>query len=394
MASTLEPNSETELASMVGEAASTGRPLEIAGGGTRRLMVSGAETQLSTRKLSGITLYEPAALTISAKAGTPLAAVTAALAAEGQHLPFEPSDWRALLATHGEPTIGGMVSAAAAGPRRIQAGSVRDSAIGVRFVDGEGTIIKNGGRVMKNVTGYDLVKLMCGAWGTLGILSEVTFKVLPKPETIATLILQGLSPEKAVEAMSLALCSPFDVNGAAHLGNGEEARTLMRLEGFEASVRYRADKLAMQLADFGSVQVQLDETENTGIWKSVRDVESFAGKAGSVWRVSVRPSSAQALIMAVSQTLEIETLMDWGGGLLWLRAFESDDRIAGKAIQTATQKLGGSALLVRPTGSPQESVSAFKPQSAAIGMLSQQLRRQFDPKGIFNRGWMGFNVAA
>ncbi len=394
MVQLLQPHSETELSQMVAQSAALARPMEIAGGGTRRISTQTLPDRLSTAGLNGITLYEPAALTIAAKAGTPVAQVATALAAEGQHLPFEPSDWRMLLGTVGEPTIGGMVSAASAGPRRIQAGSVRDSAIGVRFVDGSGTIIKNGGRVMKNVTGYDLVKLMCGAWGTLGVLSEITFKVLPKPETTGTLVLRGLSTQKAVEALSLALGSPFDVNGAAHLGEGGEAQTFVRLEGFESSVRYRAQKLASQLAEFGESQTVFDPATSTQIWKSVRDVEPFAGKPGSVWRVSVRPSSAPALIDGISSKLAIETLLDWGGGLVWLRAVDADDSQMSEVLAFAMQKTGGSAQIVRKSELLEPSQAAFQPQSAAIGMLSAQLRRQFDPKGIFNRGWMGFNVAA
>lgn len=380
---------------MVGEAASRAQALEIIGGGTRRAGPpdDGGAVQLRTAGLNGITLYEPASLTLAAKAGTPLAEVEAALLAEGQHLPFEPADWRALLGTTGEPTIGGMVSVAAAGPRRIQAGSVRDSAIGVRFVDGSGTIIKNGGRVMKNVTGYDLVKLMCGAQGTLGVLTEITFKLLPKPQASATLSLEGLSPKAAVDALSAGLGSPFDVNGAAHAGSGKAARTLLRVEGFAGSVRYRAEKLQELLSAHGAVAISHDASANAAIWKSVRDVEPFAGKPGAVWRIALRPSSAPAFVEAVTGQAVCDSLLDWGGGLVWLMVDGAPHCAAG-LVRAALAPLGGSATLVRAPVGESAIAGAFASQSAAIDALSTGLRRQFDPKGIFNRGRMRFNAAA
>ena len=203
----LAPANEAELAEIVADAAGTGTPLEIRGGGTRAGLgrpVQASKT-LSTAGLSGITLYEPGALTLVAKAGTPLAEIEAALAGEGQMLPFEPMDHRALLGTAGAPTIGGAVACGVSGPRRIQAGACRDAILGVRFVNGRGEMVKSGGRVMKNVTGYDLPKLLCGSYGTLGVLSEISFKVLPKPETEATLVRHGLSAANGIGALSAAL---------------------------------------------------------------------------------------------------------------------------------------------------------------------------------------------
>ena len=214
MAEIITPDDEAELAETVAEAAGAGTPLEIRGGGTRAGLgrpVQASRT-LSTAGLSGITLYEPGALTLVVKAGTPMAEVEAALAAEGQMLPFEPIDHRALLGAQGEPTIGGVVACGVSGPRRIQAGACRDAMLGVRFVNGKGEVVKIGGRVMKNVTGYDLVKLMCGSHGTLGVLSEISFKVLPKPDAEATLVCSGLGPTAGVAALNAALASPFGIN--------------------------------------------------------------------------------------------------------------------------------------------------------------------------------------
>jgi glycolate oxidase FAD binding subunit len=336
---------------------------------------------LSVAELSGIELYEPGALTIVAKAGTPLAEVEAALAAENQRLPFEPMDLRGLLGTTGEPTIGGVVAANASGPRRIQAGACRDSLIGVRFVDGRGTVVKNGGRVMKNVTGYDLVKLMAGSYGTLGVLSEVAFKVLPGVETRACVLLNGLSNADAVAAMSKALGSPFEVSGAAHTPAGVDGHpvTMLRLEGFADSVTYRAGKLRELLADYGDISVETDPERVLAGWHWVRDVEPFHGRAGDVWRVSVKPSDGPEIAARAGG----DVLMDWGGGLVWALVPEGTD------LRADLGAFAGHATLIRASEETRARLPVFQPEPAPVAALTEGLRRQFDPKGILNPGIMG-----
>jgi glycolate oxidase FAD binding subunit len=280
-----------------------------------------------------------------------------------------------------------MFATGAAGPRRIQAGSVRDSAIGVRFVDGSGTIAKSGGRVMKNVTGYDLVKLLCGSFGTLGVLTEVTFKVLPKPETAATIVLEKLDAGRAVEALSLALTSPFDVTGAAHSGHGADARTYVRVEGFEASVAYRAAEIAALLKSFGTASIISQPAENRRIWQAIRDVRIFSGRQGAIWKVSLRPSSAPDLVKAARETIGAEALLDWGGGLVWMMVPGRDDDGTG-AVRGEVARLGGHATLMRPWGQAPARLACFQPQAPAIEALSARLRRQFDPNSILNPGRM------
>ncbi len=374
----IEPRSEAELAEAV--AAAKG-PLRVRGGGTRAVGRPVAGEVLSTAGLTGIELYEPGALTVVAKAGTPLSEVEAALSAENQRLPFEPMDHRGLLGTMGEPTIGGVVAANVSGPRRIQAGAARDSLIGVRFVDGTGAVVKNGGRVMKNVTGYDLVKLMAGSWGTLGVLAEVSFKVLPATAATAVLLIEGLSDAEAIGALSEALTSPYEVSGAAHTPVGLDGQpvTMIRLEGFESSVAYRAEALKKRLAHLGEITVETRPERTAAGWKWVRDLEGFHGAPGDVWRFSVKPSDGPAL----GARLGAERLLyDWGGGLVWALCPEGTD------LRGRMGDIPGHATLVRASEETRARIAPFHPEPAPLAALSAGLRARFDPRGILNSGLM------
>jgi glycolate oxidase FAD binding subunit len=352
-------------------------PLRIVGGGTRSVRDAAVGEMLSTGGLSGITLYEPGALTLVVRAGTPLAEVEATLAAEGQRLPFEPMDHRLVLGTTGAPTIGGVVAANVSGPRRVQAGACRDSLIGVRFVDGTGTVIRNGGRVMKNVTGYDLVKLMAGSWGTLGVLTEVSFKVLPSSEAVATVVVRGLDVPAAVAAMTRALTSPFGVSGAAHAPHGPEggAVTLLRVEGFAESVSYRAGQIAALVV--GGAEIEADPERVALLWSWVRDAQRFAGTPGDLWRVSVKPSDA---VEVAARLGEQGLLFDWGGGLVWAEV------PPGMDLRARLQGIAGHATRVRGAAG---DIAAFPPEPAPLAALSRGLRERFDPRGILNPGIMG-----
>ncbi len=351
----MRPETEAE----VGEAVRGARRLEIRGGGTRRIGAAAGEV-LETGGLRGITLYEPGALTLVVRAGMPLAEVEAALAAEGQRLAFEVPDLRGLLGRDGVSTIGGVVAANASGPRRVQVGACRDALLGVRFVDGSGAIVKNGGRVMKNVTGYDLVKLMAGARGALGVLTEVSLKVQARPEAVLT-----LAAEKPV-ALGLAdlrraLASPFDVSGAGHAGG----RALLRLEGMAGSVRYRAAALAAMLPGWRVI----DEDP----WPALRDVAGLAGRPGAVWRLVVKPGAAARIAAALTG----EAIFDWGGGLIWL--------VTPDTGQQVREVLGqdGHATLVRPLPG-MAGIPALPPEPPAVAALTAGLRRAFDPRGVFS----------
>lgn len=342
----MQPQSEEELAEIVRGATA---PLALRGGGTRHPAGLG----LSVAGLSGVRLYEPGALTLVVAAGTPLETVEALLAQENQQLAFEPPRLGPLLGLSGVSTIGGVAATNASGPRRVQAGACRDAMIGIRFVDGRGDIIRNGGRVMKNVTGYDLVKLLAGSRGRLGVITELAFKLAPRPERVATLIVPG----DPVAAMTKALGSPYDVSGAGFLpGIG----TMIRVEGLAASVSYRAERLAGLLPGAEIV-------EGGDHWAELRDLRPFVGEPGDVWRVICRPSDAMGL---VGRAGAMAHLLDWGGGLIWFLTEPGHD------LRQALGPFQGHARRVR--GGPDNP-----PLSPEVEALNQGLYRQFDPKGLF-----------
>lgn len=375
------PKSEEDLAGILANAAAASLPLAIHGGGTRGSMAGMSNgAPLSTSGLTGITLYEPAEMVISARAGTPLAEVEAALAEKGQMLPFEPMDHRVLLGTTGTPTIGAVAAGNISGPRRVSAGAARDHLIGVRFVNGRGEIIKSGGRVMKNVTGFDLVKLSAGAFGTLGVLTEVTFKILPRPQASLTLCLPGLPPETALIAMAEALATPFEVSAAAHMeaAGGEPSKTVLRVEGFTESCAYRAERLKGILSSYGKFELIAGETAMS-LWRQIRDAEHFvSGEYETVLRVHVAPSKA-ADVLEATRPFAPATMLDWGGGLIWfgLRPGTS----ASQAMAGIAER-GGHPLAVR--GQP--GIEPMRPASPAVAALARRVKQAFDPAGILNPG--------
>ncbi len=341
----MRPESEAELAEIIRAAKG---PVSPIGGGTRLQPGEGAGLRLDMSALRGITLYEPEALTLVVRAGTPLSAVTAALAAEGQMLAFEP-DPRA------GSTIGGIAAANASGPRRVQVGACRDAMLGVRFVSGEGEIIKNGGRVMKNVTGYDLVKLMAGSRGALGILTEVALKTAPIPPVSRLLALPGLEPARAIAALTSALTGPYDISAAGWLP-GEGA--LIRVEGLQGSVDLRSQQLGARLAEWGSLQ-EVDPALASRLVPA-------AAPEGDLWRIACLPSEAPRLLAALPAPLAV----DWGGGLIW----------AALPVGTQPDLPQFSGQATRVTGADAQSLPAINP---VVARLNDSLRAKFDPRGIF-----------
>lgn len=386
------PATESEACAIVTTAAAARTPLALSGGGTRAGL--GRPTQaaatLSSAGLEGITLYEPAEMVIGAKAGTPLRLIEQTLADRGQMLPFEPMDHRALFATSGEPTIGAVAAGNISGPRRINAGAARDSLIGIRLVNGRGEAVKSGGRVMKNVTGLDLVKLVAGSFGTLGFLTEVTFRVLPRPERIVTLAWPGLADAAAVTLLSAALGSPFEPMAAVHLPagiGGEAARTLLRLENFSASIDYRAAELARLLKAHGRPEL-IEGAASEAFWRELRDAAFFAGTQEAVWRLSLAPGNGPKATAAIARTLPgARWFYDWGGGLVWL-AVPADGDAGAAALRAALQPLGGHATLVRAPDAVRAAVPVFEPLAEPLMKATAGIKKSFDPEGVFEPGRM------
>jgi glycolate oxidase FAD binding subunit len=407
MTDTLKPRTAKDVEDAVQWALGKGRALELVGNATKRAIGRPAQSDL-TLDLSGLTgviLYEPQELVLSAQAGTPLAAIEALLAAQGQHLAFEPMNYGVLLnGAAASGTIGGTLAANLCGPRRIAAGAARDHFLGFEAVSGRGEIFKSGGRVVKNVTGYDLCKLIAGSWGTLAALTMVTIKTLPRPQTQATVVLAGLDDATAVRAMTTAMATSCDVSGASHLPAAVAGRvglraadgrslTLLRLEGVAPSVAHRKAVLIEAMQAFGAAEA-CEENGSRDLWHAVRDVTPFAGTAAMaarpVWRVVTVPSRGAELARMITATAEAEVLYDWAGGLVWIMLPPSDD--AGAAlIRRAVSACGGQATLIRAPAATRAATHVFAPQEAALAALTRRVKQGFDPNGVLNPGrmWAG-----
>lgn len=393
----LQPRDAADLLEAVQAALARGMVLEVVGRGSKRALGRpvASNAQLDLSALSGVTLYEPEELVMRAGAATPLSEIAARLAEKGQELAFEPPDLGPLF---GEGVDGGSIGGAflcnLSGPRRFRAGAARDHLLGFRAVSGRGEAFKGGGRVVKNVTGYDLPKLLCGSFGTLAVASEVTFKVLPAAEKTRTLLLYGLDEAAAVRAMADAACSPHDVSGLAHLpaalAAGSEvdlvrdpgmAVTAIRLEGFGPSVEAR---LAALRSWFASHRLEeLHGMRSRAFWREVRDVGPLREPADrALWRISAAPMDAPRIVAALER-LGGDCYLDWAGGLIWYRRAGAD---SGAAEVRAALGEGGHAMLIRASREERQRVEVFHPEAPVIRQLSQRIRESFDPERILNRG--------
>ena len=360
----MEPKSEIELAELLMSAKA---PIQIKGGGTRG--IASDDQVLSTKGFSGISLYQPGALTMVAGAGTPLSDITAALDAENQMLPFEPYDLSVVTGSYGKTTIGGVFATNASGSRRLQVGAARDFLLGVRFVDGVGRIVKNGGRVMKNVTGYDLVKLMAGSHGTLGVITQVSFKVLPKPQATGYLSANDTTPEQAVAIMTRASKTPYDISGAWY--DLAKRKVTIRIEGFAQSVDYRTEKLKESVSNLSKL-----EPDDEGAGNSFLSSET----SDDIWKITCKPTDA----VSVSKQLDSDNqLFDWAGGRIWARVPSGFD------VRAKIDGLPAIATLMKAAPETAVALGRFQPEAPGVARLSQGLRQKFDPRGILNKGLMG-----
>jgi glycolate oxidase FAD binding subunit len=391
----LAPADEAGIVAAVQAAFEEGTPLEIGGNASKTGLLRPVQAArgLSTAALSGITLYSPQELIMTARAGTPMAEVTAVAAAKGQHIIAEPPDLSALLGATTTQTLGGVVATNLSGPRRVAWGAMRDHVMGVRAVNGIGEAIHSGGRVLKNVTGLDLCKLLTGSYGTLAVITDVTIKLLPAPERRGTLVLRGLDPVRAVAAMSACLGSPYAVSAAAHLPGGlsvgdaglDGPVTLARVEDFAPAVAYRTERLRAELAAFGQAEL-LDDAASQLAWAALRDVRPLVAHPGAVWRISVRPSAGPAVAAAVERDLGASWFMDWGGGLVWIAADPTE--AAHNTVAAAARTGGGTWTLVRGPEWLRATVAVIPPESPPLARISRNVKAAFDPRGILNPGRM------
>jgi glycolate oxidase FAD binding subunit len=404
---TLKVRDARDVEEVVRAALAGEQPLEIVGHGSKRSIGQPMATNalLDLSALNAVTSYEPNELIITVQAGAPLDDVTSLLDSKNQQFAFEPMDPSQLLGTRDTGTVGGMIAAGFAGPRRIKAGGARDHLLGAHAVSGFGDSFKAGGKVVKNVTGYDLCKLLAGSWGTLAVMTEVTLKVMPRAESERTLVLRGLDEISANRAMIAALGSPFDVSGAAHvpgsavragestlasLGSSQQAVTMLRLEGITASAAHRATSLAAALANFGAAEV-IEDAASAALWNAVRDCALFAanGALGNwpVWRIVCPPASGGALGAELARDAGAEVMYDWGGGLIWAALPPSGDAKAAM-LRPRVDDVGGHATLLRASEAVRQAVDVFHPQAPGLAALSERVRHSFDPKNILNRGRM------
>jgi len=396
------PDTVEELAYLVAEAADTRTPLEVMGHGTKRevgrLVQYGAV--LSTESLVGVSLYEPTELVLVALAGTPVAQIEQMLAENDQELPFEPVDLGPVLGFGpGQATIGGVLATNISGSRRILSGSARDHLLGVQAVNGRGETIRSGGRVMKNVTGYDLSRALAGSWGTLAVLTEVAIKVLPTQREVRTLLCFGLADPTGVEVLGLALGTPFEVSGTVHV-NGELAQrfsdeeisrpgqsvTAIRMENFPASARYRASRLKQMLQAYAPA-LELDTARSRMFWDDVKSLRMFERTGRPLWRISMAPTSGPKLVHSLARKIDVRALYDWSGGLIWLDTPLITDAGAVEIRRTLAE-FGGHATLIRAEPQARAVIDVFQPLDAPLMALTAALKQAFDPVGILNPGRM------
>jgi glycolate oxidase FAD binding subunit len=407
MADSLKPRDAIEVEFIIRAALAEEKTLEVVGCGTKRAIGRAAQwdATIDLSGLSEVTLYEPEELVLSAKAGTPLAEIEALVAASNQELAFEPMDYGPLLGTAANAaTIGGVLAANLSGPRRIKAGAARDHFLGLSAVSGRGEVFKSGGRVVKNVTGYDLCKVIAGSWGTLAVMTDITIKTLPKAETEESVLVLNLDDATARKAMTAATGCYGDVSAAAHLpanvaariaetASGQAAVTAFRLEGVAPSVKQRKAVLEKLIAPFGSLAA-LGEPASRAFWRGVRDVTPFAasGPAGGrdLWRISTAPTQGATIGRALAIKADAEILYDWAGGLIWAALPAAADAHA-RLVRATLAASGGHATLIRAPAAVRAAVEVFSPEPAPLAALTDRVRKSFDPQGVLNPGrmWAG-----
>lgn len=398
----MRPADLLELSRIVGEAKATNTPIEVMGAGSKQAIGQPIEptVSVSTKSLRGVTLYEPGEMIMAARAGTPIAHIESQLAAHGQMLAFEPLDMGPMLGGDaGQTTIGGALATNLSGSRRIVAGGARDCVLGLSGVTGAGEVFKSGGRVLKNTAGYNLTQSLAGSWGTLAIFAEIVFRVVPSPEETITLLYLGLPDEIAVEVLSAALATPYEVSATVHLQKAlverlwhegisaeRQAVTALRIENFSRLVGYRKSRLLDELAAFGDMH-ELDHENSLAFWGELQQMSIMCGSDAPLWRISTSPQSGAKIISALSGYMDCNAYYDWSGGLIWLEVLSTTDASAAD-IRRAVASNGGHATLIRAAPEIRAAVEVFQPLEPGVERLTRAIKKSFDPAGVLNPGRM------
>ena len=402
------PQNEREVATLIRKFYKSNIPIELIGSGSKRKIgktLQCAKT-LNLSKLNGIIEYLPEELYIKVKAGTSIKAIEQELKKNNQQLVFEPIDFGYFL--NGESDYGtaaGQVACNISGSRRFKVGSVRDHVLGFRGVNGRGEIIKSGGVVVKNVTGYDLSKLICGSYGTLVALTEITFKVLPLPEESKTLVINNQKIEKAVHFLDKSISSSNDISGAVFFPDKpmisgssmnientfklndlkqEGSITAIRIEGSKNSIDHRIKNLINELQITNLNIAILEVHQSEVFWNKVKALEFFSNSKNNIIRIVIPPSECVNLIYQFSS--KFKYYLDWGGALMWLEVFELSEEMF-ESIRRKVVKRGGYVTMIKNSNYLPYVEDVFTISSERFN-ISQNIKKSFDPKRILNPGKM------
>lgn len=387
----IAPQNFAELESAMMSIVQDKTPVSIRALGTKTGLGAPSKGQalLDVSALSGIIAYEPEELIITAHAATPLAEIESALAARNQMLAFEPPHLDALYHAPSTGSIGGALMANLSGPRRLSQGAARDFLLGFQGVSGRGTSFRSGSKVVKNVTGYDLSKLLCGSFGTLAVIDEVTLKTLPAAETSLSLLIANNEVAKVAAAARAALQTAYEPSAAAIMPQGAHrlsqnaAIAVIRLEGVAISVRDRLQKLQSALSAYGHADI-IETDASKALWQEIRDVTPLLEDSGQIWRISCAPSEGPSLLASLEQSIDLRGYFDWAGGLLWLSCEAQE---AHKIIRQALAAHGGGhATLMRADDELRQTIPVFEPLSAPLAKLNKRIQEAFDPYGLLNPG--------
>lgn len=382
-----EPGSEADILALVRWALAEREPLEILGAGTKRGIGRPVEAghHLSMRRCAGICQYEPTELYVTAAAGTPLVEIEAALVEKGQHFAFEPRDLAHLFGGDGAQTVGGAVAAGLSGPRRYVAGGARDHLLGFRAVSGRGEAFKSGGRVVKNVTGYDLSKLIAGSFGTLAVLSEVTLRVAPRPRQAVTLLVTGRTYADAAALYGCASATG-SATGLAYMSTAGDLESVANSDGSVAAIRLEGDTAHIAAAtlkkEIGTDCSLVEEDQHVRVWSAIRDLTLLGRSASNLWRLSLPKSATEPFVAKLAPHSPF--IVDWAGRQIWLASDMTGNDL--RRIVFETTGPDGHATLIRGSAELRRTIPVFNPQPPALAALVRSVKGQFDPKGVLNPG--------